>query len=69
VALLRRAWRPRTRWRGCIAADPGRDSRQIHLMDRAGGPRGHTGKSCVDWCGHLARQGITVAGNMLAARR
>ena len=26
----------------------------------------HTGKSCVDWCGHLAGDNFSVAGNMLA---
>ena len=25
-----------------------------------------TGASCVDWCGHLAGDGFSVAGNMLA---
>ncbi|MBI2469549.1 MAG: DUF1028 domain-containing protein, partial [Candidatus Rokubacteria bacterium] len=25
----------------------------------------HTGSECVPWCGHLAGEGFTVAGNML----
>ena len=49
-----------------IGADAGRDLRQLHLMDRAGRTARHTGKSCVEWCGHLERGGISVAGNMLA---
>jgi uncharacterized Ntn-hydrolase superfamily protein len=66
VALLRQGVAAEDALARLLAADPGRDSRQIHLMDRAGATARHTGKSCVDWCGHLARQGITVAGNMLA---
>jgi uncharacterized Ntn-hydrolase superfamily protein len=26
----------------------------------------YTGSACVDWCGHLSRDGFSVAGNMLA---
>jgi uncharacterized Ntn-hydrolase superfamily protein len=25
----------------------------------------HTGSACIDWCGHLAGEGFSVAGNML----
>jgi uncharacterized Ntn-hydrolase superfamily protein len=49
-----------------VAADAGRDHRQIHVMDSAGRVAAHTGAQCVDWCGHLEGQGCSVAGNMLA---
>src|SRR6516225_7992519 len=49
-----------------IAADAGRDHRQVHVIDARGGIAVHTGKSCVDWCGHLSGDGFSVAGNMLA---
>ena len=49
-----------------IAADAGRDHRQVHVIDARGGIAVHTGKSCVDWCGHLSGDGLSVAGNMLA---
>ncbi len=48
------------------AADPGRDVRQLHVIDRQGRTAAHTGRECVDWCGHLAEDGVSVAGNMLA---
>ncbi|MGO4388358.1 DUF1028 domain-containing protein [Microvirga sp. 2YAF29] len=48
------------------AADPGRDVRQLHVIDREGRTVAHTGRECVDWCGHLAEDGVSVAGNMLA---
>jgi uncharacterized Ntn-hydrolase superfamily protein len=47
-------------------ADAGRDMRQFHLIDAAGRTAAHTGKSCIDWCGHRSGAGFSVAGNMLA---
>ena len=47
-------------------ADDGRDQRQLHVMDAAGRIAAHTGKTCVDWCGHTSGEGFSVAGNMLA---
>src|SRR5215469_3189937 len=49
-----------------VAADAGRDHRQVHVIDAKGGIAVHTGKSCVNWCGHLSDDGFSVAGNMLA---
>jgi uncharacterized Ntn-hydrolase superfamily protein len=48
------------------AADPGREVRQLHVIDRDGRTAAHTGRDCVDWCGHLTADGVSVAGNMLA---
>ncbi|MCG7393712.1 DUF1028 domain-containing protein [Microvirga sp. ACRRW] len=48
------------------AADPGRHVRQLHVIDREGRTAAHTGRECVDWCGHRAEDGVSVAGNMLA---
>ena len=47
-------------------ADEGRAQRQLHLVDRAGQFAAYTGAECVPWCGHLVRNGFSVAGNMLA---
>ena len=35
-------------------------------MDAAGRIAAHTGKDCVDWCGHTSGENFSVAGNMLA---
>ncbi len=51
------------------AADDGRDHRQLHVVDTFGRFAAHTGQQCVDWCGHLARADISVAGNMLTGPR
>jgi uncharacterized Ntn-hydrolase superfamily protein len=52
-----------------VAADAGRDHRQVQVIDAQGGIAAHTGKSCVDWCGHLAGDNLSIAGNMLAGAR
>jgi uncharacterized Ntn-hydrolase superfamily protein len=48
------------------AADEGRDHRQLHMIDNSGKSAAHTGAACIDWCGHMAGPGFSVAGNMLA---
>ncbi len=49
-----------------VRGDEGAEHRQVHLLDRRGRTAAHTGKACIDWCGHLAGEGFSVAGNMLA---
>ncbi|HXD45795.1 MAG TPA: DUF1028 domain-containing protein [Pseudolabrys sp.] len=48
------------------AADTGRESRQVHVMDAQGRVAAHTGSACIGWCGHVAGDGHSIAGNMLA---
>ncbi len=49
-----------------IAGDEGREQRQVHILPHTGAAAAHTGTECIDWCGHLSREGLSVAGNMLA---
>jgi uncharacterized Ntn-hydrolase superfamily protein len=49
-----------------VAADDGRESRQLHIMDAKGRIAAHTGRDCVEWCGHIQGDGFSIAGNMLA---
>ena len=49
-----------------IAPDEGRDHRQLHIIDAEGQIGQHTGASCIEWCGAIAGEGFSVAGNMLA---
>jgi uncharacterized Ntn-hydrolase superfamily protein len=51
------------------ATDSGRESRQLHVMDAKGQIAAYTGADCVDWCGHLAGDGFSIAGNMLSGPR
>jgi uncharacterized Ntn-hydrolase superfamily protein len=52
-----------------IAPDEGRDHRQLHIIDAEGRIGQHTGAKCVDWCGAIAGNGFSVAGNMLANKK
>lgn len=52
-----------------VAGDDGREQRQVHILPFSGAGAAHTGAACVDWCGHLVRDGLSVAGNMLAGAR
>jgi uncharacterized Ntn-hydrolase superfamily protein len=52
-----------------IAADAGRDHRQVHVVDARGRSAAYTGDQCIDWCGHLAYEGFSIAGNILAGAR
>jgi uncharacterized Ntn-hydrolase superfamily protein len=49
-----------------IAADDGRERRQVHAMDRNGRFAAHTGSGCAPWAGHLRRTSFSIAGNVLA---
>jgi uncharacterized Ntn-hydrolase superfamily protein len=48
-----------------IRGDAGRATRQLHVIDAAGGIAAHTGDDCVGWCGHIICDDFSVAGNML----
>jgi uncharacterized Ntn-hydrolase superfamily protein len=69
LKLLREGRAPLDIVKTLIAADAGRESRQLHIMDAGGRIAAHTGGDCVDWCGHLAGNGFSIAGNMLAGAR
>jgi uncharacterized Ntn-hydrolase superfamily protein len=49
-----------------LSEDAGQNHRQVHMLDAQGRIAAHTGSACIDWCGHLAGEGFSVAGNMLA---
>jgi uncharacterized Ntn-hydrolase superfamily protein len=66
LSLLREGCEPRTIVERLIAADSGRESRQLHIMDAKGRIAAFTGNECVDWCGHVQGDGFSIAGNMLA---
>ena len=49
-----------------LAADAGRDHRQLHIVDAHGRIAQYTGDGCVSWCGAVRGTDVSVAGNMLA---
>ena len=66
VRMLREGKGPQDIIRLLTAADSGCETRQLHIMDATGRVAAFTGKDCVEWCGHLAGDGFSIAGNMLA---
>ena len=66
IRMLREGRNPQEIVSALTEADDGRESRQFHILDAAGRIAAFTGKDCVDWCGHLAGDGFSIAGNMLA---
>jgi uncharacterized Ntn-hydrolase superfamily protein len=63
--LLRDGQSPGDIVEGLTAADSGRESRQLHILDAKGRIAAHTGRECIDWCGHIEGDGFSIAGNML----
>lgn len=66
VRLLREGNSPEAVVAALLASDPGRESRQLHIMDARGRIAAHTGADCVGWSGHVPGDGFSIAGNMLA---
>lgn len=66
VRLLREGRSPQEMVDTLLVTDDGREARQLHVMDVAGRIAAHTGRECIDWCGHIQGDGFSLAGNMLA---
>jgi uncharacterized Ntn-hydrolase superfamily protein len=49
-----------------LADDPGRERRQVGLVDTKGGSASHTGSGCQPWAGHYNGPGFACQGNMLS---
>ena len=48
-----------------LAADEGRERRQVGLVDREGLAVAFTGEECHEWAGHIVGEGFTCQGNIL----
>ena len=66
IALLAQGHSPAGVIAELTAADAGREHRQLHVLPARGASAAWTGAACIDWCGHLAGEDFSVAGNMLA---
>jgi uncharacterized Ntn-hydrolase superfamily protein len=69
LRLMREGKSPQEVVDALVAADGGRESRQLHILDADGRIAAHTGRECVDWCGHIQGANFSIAGNMLAGAR
>ena len=55
--------------RSLIELDPGRDRRQLAVVDRHGHVAAYTGKECMDWAGHKTGTNYSVQGNLLKGEK
>jgi uncharacterized Ntn-hydrolase superfamily protein len=48
-----------------LAADPGRETRQVGMVDAQGRSATHTGSRCVDAAGHVTDTDLSIQANMM----
>ncbi len=48
-----------------IEGDPGRDLRQLAIVDKEGRTAAYTGDRCIPWAGHASGAGYVCLGNIL----
>jgi len=48
-----------------VRDDPGKDTRQVGLVDRQGRAAAFTGSGCLAWAGHQVGEGYACQGNIL----
>jgi uncharacterized Ntn-hydrolase superfamily protein len=48
-----------------IADDPGRELRQLAVVDKEGRTAAYTGDRCIPWAGHVSGAGYVCLGNIL----
>src|SRR4051794_9014791 len=65
MARLRAGEDPQAIVTALTGPDPGRDQRQLHIIDAQGRIAQHTGPNCVTWAGHVRGADVSAAGNML----
>ena len=65
LALLRQGKNADEALKQLMADDPGRDVRQIGIVDAQGRSAAWTGKDCTIWFGHVTGPGYAIQGNML----
>ncbi len=65
LALLKRGLDAQAVLDSLIAADEGRDERQVGIVDTHGGSATYTGKACIAWAGGRKGEHYACQGNIL----
>lgn len=65
LALLRAGKTSREALDALLAADPGRDVRQVALVDARGNVAAHTGSKCIPAAGHEIGEQFSVQANLM----
>jgi uncharacterized Ntn-hydrolase superfamily protein len=66
LAMLKRGLSAAESVAGLVAGDPGRDTRQVGVIDRHGRAAAFTGTECFPWAGHVVGDHFCCQGNILA---
>ncbi len=69
LALLAAGRTPQAAVDELMAGDPGRESRQLAMVDASGAVAAFTGSACLAQCGHRTRDHLSAQGNMLVSDR
>jgi uncharacterized Ntn-hydrolase superfamily protein len=48
-----------------VSEDPGREHRQVGIVDRHGNAATFTGSQCMEWAGGISQPGYAIQGNIL----
>lgn len=65
LALMREGLSARQALDALLANDPGREVRQVAMVDARGGVAAHTGSRCIPAAGHLEGDGFSVQANLM----
>ncbi|HWQ29053.1 MAG TPA: DUF1028 domain-containing protein, partial [Dehalococcoidia bacterium] len=66
LALMREGLSASQALSALLENDPGRDVRQVAMVDARGGVAAHTGTRCIPAAGHLSGDGFSVQANLMA---
>ncbi len=67
LEMMRTGRIPDQALKGLLAADDGRDLRQVAMLDCHGRVAAHTGGRCIQYAGHECGEGFSVQANMMAS--
>ncbi len=65
LELMRAGKTARQTLEGILASDPGRDVRQVAMVDSRGNVAAHTGSKCIPAAGHIEGEQFTVQANLM----
>ncbi len=66
LAMLRSGYSAEQTLDMLLKSDPGRENRQVGIVDASGGSASFTGSKCLVWAGDTAAAGFSAQGNILA---
>lgn len=67
LEMLKKGFNPQQAIDSLIASDPGKDVRQLAILDKNGDVAVYTGKNCIQFAGHIKGKGYFVQANLMAS--